>query len=417
MNVTGDKVTQHASPAQLLQTGLESEGEASDTLNEWTCFPCSPPSSPVTKARITKPGKKCTTPVEKSEGIDPTHPRALKRPRCLKLTDKEIRRVHEYGHKPASVCVDTIMSQLTSVERTFWSKQIDVMTLRIESLVNSCQWCAKHGNRISPQASIHSSYCDFNVKMMLDVWQSQDDKAAQKRITGQKGVSRSAWHLVGIDVGSGDHFQWVWDHAPTGADVVDALFTRWISIRGPIREVCISDNGGEFVNAQMLELAARHNYVKEVTPAYFPENHGLVEVLNGAHRQCWKRVRSQQEWKPLTLRELQIIGCTIENELRNTLQGSGFSACQRATGRSSALALNLLSDSSVTPIEPEHCTTHEIATLVRCQNEAMDAYRSVVHDRKLRVFLKGQSRGPLNHYSTGDRVDFWKSRSCKSSET
>ena len=339
-----------------------------------------------------------------------------KRPFCLRLSEAQMYKIHSAGHEPAGPCCDTMLRSLSPADAVIWSAQKLKAVTRMTIVCQTCKYCHPHGKNVSPTTHIHAVIVTFNVKVVIDIWESSDDQVALKRnqypIPGVR-----YWHLTIICAGSGRNANVPFDKKPNAAAIVHALFIKWIAVWGPIKELLVSDNGGEFVNAAVCELAARCGFVKEVTAAYMPQSHGLVEVLNRVYRACWKRSRTEQGWRPITLIEAEFLSATIENELNNTLQNTGYSASQRSTGRDSHLISNLIADNFCTPIEPQHCVSDIVSSLVRMQNDAMDAYRAVVHDRRLRCFLKERSRGKIMVFRQGDYVCYHRPSSNKNAET
>ena len=61
--------------------------------------------------------------------------------------------------------------------------------------------------------------------------------------------------------------------------VVKALFSHWISIFGPPRKV-LSDNGGEFINQELIDLCESLNITLKTTGAEAPWSNGLIERHN-----------------------------------------------------------------------------------------------------------------------------------------
>ena len=409
------RVTEGDSGAQVFNTGKKSRKLINKSLRRAVKRSLSPQQGAVETFDL-------VTPLKAREGdvldsLEQAVPSTSKRPRCLRLSKNEMFKIHCIGHKPADICCLSMLKALTPLQRKLWSKQILKAIEEMHIVCGNCKYCGAHGHRITPQSNIHSIPVEFNVKLVIDIWHASDDpKALMMQHRMVPGVDY--WHLCGVCAGSGRCFNVPFDHVPTADDVVHALYVKWISVFGPVQELVKSDNGGEFVNHAMLDLAARHGYCKEVGPALQHEAQGLVEVMNAAMRGCWKRARTAQGWRRIDLKDAEIMAATFENELNNTLQTGGYSASERSTGRSSHIINNLIADTSSTPVNPAECVSTTVANLVRYQNEAMDAYRSVVYDRQLRTFLKQQSRGKASQrYYTGDRIDYWVPRSTKNSET
>ena len=70
-------------------------------------------------------------------------------------------------------------------------------------------------------------------------------------------------------------------HIPTKHPrvIIEALLTNWISIYGPADKF-LTDNGGEFVNNEFLDLCEQFNIVIHTTAAESPWLNGLVERQN-----------------------------------------------------------------------------------------------------------------------------------------
>ena len=62
--------------------------------------------------------------------------------------------------------------------------------------------------------------------------------------------------------------------------VVQAIITHWIQVFGQPTQF-LTDNGGEFVNSELIELAEKFNIVLKTTAAESPWSNGLCEKHNG----------------------------------------------------------------------------------------------------------------------------------------
>ena len=61
--------------------------------------------------------------------------------------------------------------------------------------------------------------------------------------------------------------------------IVKEIFKNWIQIYGTPQKF-LSDNGGEFINEQMMELCERTNIIIKTTAAESPFSNGIVERHN-----------------------------------------------------------------------------------------------------------------------------------------
>ena len=61
--------------------------------------------------------------------------------------------------------------------------------------------------------------------------------------------------------------------------IINAIFKSWIQIFGA-PEKCLTDNGGEFANAEFLQMCEAMNITVKVTAAESPFSNGLVERHN-----------------------------------------------------------------------------------------------------------------------------------------
>ena len=111
--------------------------------------------------------------------------------------------------------------------------------------------------------------------------------------------------------------------------VVKAMFSHWISIFGPPRKF-LSDNGGEFINQEFIDLCEVYNITLKTTGAEAPWSNGLIERHNQVLGNMLDRVLNDVKCSF----EVALMWCVnAKNSLQNV---HGFSPYQLVFGHNPA---------------------------------------------------------------------------------
>jgi len=188
----------------------------------------------------------------------------------------------------------------------------------------------------------------------------------------------------------------------TGLSAYKSYFLRWASLRGHFVEF-VTDVGGNFISKDFLREMQAAAVFKKVTAASSSESHGRVERVIRTVRYSLDRIveeRRRRKVEPPSKSEWNVIVASVENGVRNEVMAgaSGSTASLRATGRCSSIHLGLLGDTA-----SSGATETELSRLA---DEALDAYRYVNNNRRLRTILSEQSRPTPSPVCVGQAVEY-----------
>ena len=161
----------------------------------------------------------------------------------------------QFAHAPA----DRVIALLNAAGKP-WSTDKELKS-ELRNLENSCSTCLEYAKE-SPRPSVGLPSANFfqdTVALDLKFYQSRIlihliDHATRYSACGQISSKRPEI-------------------------VVKAMFSLWITIFGPPQKF-LSDNGGEFINQEMIDLCEAYNITVKTTGAEAPWSNGLVERHN-----------------------------------------------------------------------------------------------------------------------------------------
>ena len=322
------------------------------------------------------------------------------KPKVLRLTDKEIARLHALSHAPASRLYQQLAITMSKRQLKLYNKELKELKKRINEVCKECLRCPLHEWRVRPNTSLNPVCERMNRRVMMDMMKLGDGDP-----DSTDAWLADPWALVIVDEATNESR--CVTCAKDGASVAQRVFLEWLRQWGPIEELCLTDNGGEFVNKTFLELAMAQGFMKRVSGPGQPEGHSRAERMVQCYRVACRRVAEQRAHSRV---EWDMILAQIENELRNTVLTAGFSASQRSMGRNTSLAKHILNEDLETPIEGE---TETVRMILDTQQIASEAYRSTVSCRKLRAALKERVRPTPRVYDTGEYVLYYREPRAK----
>ena len=288
--------------------------------------------------------------------------------KALRLTRAQLTRIHKVGHAG----VDRLMAFLVrtrGMDRATTSEMAHLRT-KVEQVVKACAGCrdqAPRRRRVTriPRETrwLERGWADF-FKL------GEDDEGVQ------------LWAMAIIDESTAEIavslFECKEDQA--GKVAYTNYYLSWASKKGHFEHL-VSDVGGEYISSAFLREAEQTGKVhKEVTPADSSESHGRVERVVRTLRWTLDRLKADSRTKKWTKRDWLIALATGENAYRNEVLAGGHSSSVRATGRTSSVTTNLLSDTRASG----HAEPTELQEIM---DTALEAYRAVVADRRLRQML------------------------------
>lgn len=248
----------------------------------------------------------------------------------------------------------------------------------LEKVCVQCEICEKFGKTPSRPAVSLPLAKDFNETVSMDL----------------KHLEGTIWMLHIIDVftrySSGAIIQ-----SKEGCVIVDKFIKHWIGIFGSPQRI-FSDNGGEFDNETVKQMA--HNFGIEIlaTAAYAPWSNGVCERHNLTLAETVKKVKIDMKcsWEIALHWALMAKNCMTNVH--------GYSAHQLVFGRNPNLP-GVLTDKSPAL---EGCTTSVIvAEHISSMYEARKAFTQSECSERVRRALRKQTRSSRDElYSMGEKV-------------
>ena len=257
----------------------------------------------------------------------------------------------------------------------------------LQNLDKTCEFCLKHKSREKPHRKVALPQGSvFNEIVAMDL----------------KKLKCGVWIVHFIDTVT--RFSVAASIANKGAEeILTKTFMHWISVLG--RPSCfISDNGGEFVNAQFNEMCSLMNVKVRTSPAESPWCQGTVERHNGILGQMIEAVMDDS-------------GCNVniaiawamnaKNSLNNVF---GFSPYQLVMGRNPRVP-DILHYENLPALN--HNTASEIvADNLNAMESARKAFIELENSNRLKRILRERVYESANErYINGDVVYYKREKS------
>ncbi len=262
----------------------------------------------------------------------------------------------------------------------------------LETIVEECETCNKYRKQPPKPAVGLPKATDFNETVAVDLHQ----------------LEKNLWYLHIIDEFTRFSAGAILT-SKRSADFVQKFIKHWISIHGAPRKL-LSDNGGEFNNAEVRDMCENFDIEVKTTAAYSPWSNGLLERHNQTLTTIMKKVKSERncDWET-ALRW----GLMAKNSLSNI---SGYSAYQLVFGRNP----NLPSVLTNKPPSLEGSTTSNVVGKhLNVMHATRQAFVEAESSERLRRALRKQIRPSGGNFETGDKVYFkrsdnpeWKGPGC-----
>lgn len=184
--------------------------------------------------------------------------------------------------------------------------------------------------------------------------------------------------------------------------IVEGILTHWVKWFGPPKKF-LSDNGGEFINDELIDLAEKFNIVIKTTAAESPWSNGLCERHNALIASNIHKVRLD-------------VGCSVEVALAWSLSAKnclanvqGFSPNQLVFGRNPNLP-NVL-DNKV-PANNVECVSKVLERHLNALHTARQEFVKAEASEKIRRALCRKTRSYSDQvYCSGDMVYYKRLRS------
>ncbi|XP_048012163.1 uncharacterized protein LOC125245541 isoform X2 [Megalobrama amblycephala] len=180
------------------------------------------------------------------------------------------------------------------------------------------------------------------------------------------------------------------------SEIVKHFVHVWISVHGPPQKL-FSDNGGEFNNDEVRDMAENFNIEIKTTAAYSPWSNGLTERHNQTLTEIIMKVKTSN-------------GCDWDTALdwalmaKNTMQNvHGYSPHQLVFGQNP----NLPSVLTVKPPALEGTTKSEwVAKHISALHASRKAFTEAECSERIRRALRKQLRHTDEKYKMGDKVHY-----------
>ena len=185
--------------------------------------------------------------------------------------------------------------------------------------------------------------------------------------------------------------------------IVNGIMEHWVRIFGSPNKF-LSDNGGEFINKEFMDLAEKYNITIMTTAAESAWSNGLVERHNGLLANMINKVRADVQDCPL---EIAVHwACAAKNSLSNVY---GFSPNIIVFGRNPNYPSVL---ANKPPGNNMECISEYIAQNLNAMHSARQAFIQQESSEKLRRALNRKSRTYSDSvFCLGDSVYYWREKS------
>ena len=186
--------------------------------------------------------------------------------------------------------------------------------------------------------------------------------------------------------------------------IVNAIFKIWISVYGsPIK--FMSDNGGEFANAEFLSLCESLGITVKTTPAESPWSNGIVERNNQTIARSMDKIIED------TRCSIELALCWAVNAKNALMNVAGFSPFQLVLGTNPRLPSCISDD---VPALTQVSTSKLIQDNLNALHAARAAFISCENDEKIKRALRTNVRGSGDiKYLTGDEVLYKRNESAQ----
>ena len=283
--------------------------------------------------------------------------------------------IHRYFAHASSAKISEIVKQSTLPDR----KEIIEELWRLDK---SCEVCMKH-KRESPRRRVALPQGKiFNDVVALDLKQLSDKSLilhAVDTLTRYSGV-------VPIKSKSAN-------------EIVEKLFQIWISIFGRPAKF-ISDNGGEFINHEFMELCMQFGIQLQTSPSESPWCQGIVERHNAIIGQMIDKVMNSTGCN-------RGIACCWAMNAKNTLSNiHGFSPHFLVFGRNPVIP-DILNTESLSMLN-ESTSSRVVAEHLNAMHTSRKAFMEVQNSDILkRAFKQRIYQDTTAKFVPGDEV-YWK---------
>ena len=345
--------------------------------------------APRTKQRLIAEKERLARKLKKEISKDKVKPLVF--PRVFESSDHDLRKMHLRGHAPTRRMREVVIAAMPRSfrEDARAAKHISSLLKRVDEVCRSCRRCMDHQHSLPPSVAF-PTVLQPNERVMND-------------LLVLKVGTKTVYVLVTVDVAT-LYTKLRRCKSKHSEEVSLRFYLSWVCVLGPPGAAEVSDNGGEFIGNEWRSHAMSKGYFKGTGGAVVPQSHGYAENRIRAVRWSADRTVGRKDG-PRTDNEIDFMLGTIENSTNNEFLVDQQSASQRMTGRNSSADRNLLNDTLTTPNE-----YGSILTLQRVAEMALEDFRAVVFDRRLRQLVASKVRPDVRVYTVGELVVYKRPR-------
>ena len=282
---------------------------------------------------------------------------------------KLLRKLHkQFGHRPKRVFVKLLQ------DAGKWCQSFSEM---LDRIIEGCEGCIMRRKTPDRPAVALEMATDFNECIAMDL-----------KFWGDKYI------LYIIDTFSRYTQATVIDRKKPEC-VIDALFKIWIQYFG-VPGKCITDNGGEFSNGEMLEVMSYLNVVHLTTGSEAAWMNGLCEKNHETNDNILGAI--VRDYPDLDLRSALPWACTAKNSLSNVY---GFSPFQIVFGKNPRLPSILNDPPPAWEVKP---MSKQLQQNIKLINKTREEFVKSLSCAKIKRALLARVRTIDRVYQPGEEV-------------
>ena len=288
---------------------------------------------------------------------------------------KLLQKLHrQFGHRPKRVFVKLLQ------DAGKWCQKFSEM---LDKIMEGCEGCVMRRKTPDRPAVALEMASDFNEVIAMDL-----------KFWGDKYI------LYIIDCFSRYTLGTVIDRKKPEC-VIDSLFKVWIQYFG-VPDKIITDNGGEFSNAEMLEVTNQLNVVHLTTASEAAWMNGLCEKNHETNDNILAAI--VRDYPNIDIKSALAWACTAKNSLSNVY---GFSPFQIVFGKNPRLPSILNDPPPAWEIKSMSKTLQQNLTLI---NRTREEFVKSLSCAKIKKALLSRVRTMDRVYSPGQEVYYKRDR-------
>ena len=284
----------------------------------------------------------------------------------------------QFAHPPASKLASLLK------DAGVWQ---DKFAKILDGICNDCELCKTY-KRTPPRPVVALPMATrFNEKVAMDLKQWNNK-----------------WILHMIDMFSRFTVS-VFIERKTPSVIVDKVMTHWIGAAFGVMESILTDNGGEFSNEEIREVASILNVQVCTTAAYSPFQNGLCERIHAVTDGMLTKLQDQY---PQTSLDILLAWA---NMARNSLHMyHGYSSYQIVFGKNPNLP-NVMTEN--VPALDGITSSETFAQHLNILHASRKAFIESESDERIRRALRSKIRASQVHFEHGDRVYYKRENHTK----